>query len=140
MESPRLLPFPYHNDCHFLPTAERAQKRKAPVGSFSNLSLYSHRTTTTTTTYTPRRAASAPPIYRPSCNSLSSSSSSASTSTTTSSLEKLESFFLKLLDLFKRKRKHEQLAPTRRPKEDLVWFAEFTVNPPPPNGMVMAAA
>ncbi|KAI8337433.1 hypothetical protein BC941DRAFT_425255 [Chlamydoabsidia padenii] len=140
MESPRILPFPYHNDCHFLPTAEQhhPQKRRTPAGgSFSDLSLHSNRTHHSHA-YAPRRAASAPPIYRPT-NNLSSASSS---NTSTSSFHKLESFFLRLLDLMKKKRNKpaEITTTTRKSKESLVWFAEFTVNPPPPNGMVMAAA
>ncbi|KAI8066892.1 hypothetical protein BC940DRAFT_301800 [Gongronella butleri] len=75
MESPRSATFPYHNDDHFLPTAERAYTPAAASvrqknGSISSQSIYSQRSCITSAhspakyeplATVPRRASSAPP-------------------------------------------------------------------------------
>ncbi|KAI8076811.1 uncharacterized protein BX664DRAFT_343974 [Halteromyces radiatus] len=170
MESPRLLPFPYHNDSHFLPTAERKQMehQKKIAGSISDLSLNSQRTHRTTShtimSFSPRRAASVPPTLittrKPSDTSsysipLSSSPSSSPLSSPLSSSRRIDSLLTRLISFFKKRKRQSSasstttssLSPsissskcTRLPKKSPVWFSEFSVNPPPPNGMTMAAA
>ncbi|KAI8332639.1 hypothetical protein BC941DRAFT_516775 [Chlamydoabsidia padenii] len=129
VESPRLLPFPYHNDGQFLPTVERNQhhyqKKRSAGGSLSDLSLHSKRTSIS---HCPQRAYSVPPPIRspimeddqqrpryrhsvepvPSttCSSTTCSSSSSSSS---SSFYKLESFFVRLVGTIKNKRNLSRL-------------------------------
>ncbi|KAI9303312.1 hypothetical protein BJ944DRAFT_268621 [Cunninghamella echinulata] len=169
VESPRLSPFPYHNDSLFLPTVERSQhgynSNKRKNGSMSSLSLYSQRTVNSTTTeslaHLPRRAASAPPKYiRP--KHLHNNKTSSSLRDEITSKEKSDSSFLsRLFHLFKKKKNsstkmclspssstktttttttHIPTSPSRVSTKSPVWFSQYTLNPPAPNGVVMAAA
>ncbi|CAO3625722.1 unnamed protein product [Cunninghamella echinulata] len=195
VESPRLSPFPYHNDSLFLPTVERSQhgynNNKRKNGSISSLSLYSQRTVNSTTTeslaHLPRRAASAPPKYiRP--KHLYNNKTSSSLRDEITSKEKSDASFLsRLFHLFKKKKNSSSsssstsstsssssssssssakmclspssstkttktttttttkttripTSPSRVSTKSPVWFSQYTLNPPAPNGVVMAAA
>jgi hypothetical protein len=111
VESPRLLPFPYHNDGQFLPTVEKShqyyQKRRTTgSGSFTDLSLRSKRTSISpSVSLSPQRAASVPPPgHRPSTCKRHTTPPPPSTTSSSSSFDKVESFFVRLVGAIKKKR------------------------------------
>jgi hypothetical protein len=116
VESPRLLPFPYHNDGQFLPTVERShqyyQKRRT-TGSFTDLSLRSKRTSISpSVSFPPQRTASVPPPdHRSSAFKRPATPPAPSTTSSSSSFEKVESFFVRLVGAIKKKSKLARSSP-----------------------------
>lgn len=112
VESPRLSPFPYHNDSLFLPTVEKKQHayNKRKNGSISSISVYSQKTMNSTATESlaglPRRAVSAPPKYiRPKPHLYSNKTSSSLRDEISFNNNNHSSFLSRLLHVFKKKKK-----------------------------------
>ncbi|CAO3644191.1 unnamed protein product [Cunninghamella blakesleeana] len=111
VESPRLSPFPYHNDSLFLPTVEKKQHayNKRKNGSISSISVYSQKTMNSTTTESlnglPRRAVSAPPKYVRPKPHLYSNKTSSSLRDEISFNQNQSSLLSRFLHIFKKKKK-----------------------------------
>ncbi|ORY98133.1 hypothetical protein BCR43DRAFT_490924 [Syncephalastrum racemosum] len=159
MASPRQLPFPYHNDSLFLPTAEQYH-----VSSRLSLDERRPRRPSSTTEHyrassplagasLPKRHASAPPSFdkarralvrTPSMTSAASSASSASTLKATD--EKHRPLWLKrvikLFSTLKRRKSFQSERKLRscRRSEAAVWYSQYAANPPPPSGLAGVAA
>ncbi|ORX54405.1 hypothetical protein DM01DRAFT_1335551 [Hesseltinella vesiculosa] len=160
MDSPRSATFPYHNDDHFLPTAERyhTYSPRQKAGSVSSQSVYSQRTITSTLSAqpkyiplatVPRRASSAPP--QPARRNIKPLASTSASARLPDSSSVIDHWVTKLSGLFGKKKKQKtvdtrsggdqisSMRSCRSNKPTPVWFSEYSGNPPPRN-MVMAAA
>ncbi|KAI9315089.1 hypothetical protein BX666DRAFT_1959252 [Dichotomocladium elegans] len=149
MASPRLSPFPYHNDSLFLPMAEHhhhgsiSSRCQSPVGSMASQRRASaaERRPSPLSVIPPRRQASAPPMERIRRPTMPASSSSMMTTTTKLKAALPQSvmhWFSKVLGV--KKKKATSMPAKRLAENSPVWYTQFSANPPPPAGLVMVAA
>ncbi|KAF7731455.1 hypothetical protein EC973_000263 [Apophysomyces ossiformis] len=167
MASPRLLPFPYHNDSMFLPTAEtiyhpypsrhphsNASVHRAPLYSPSISSFTSASITTATSIHRrasavdrrtlpaipPRRQASAPPFEKAKrlVSKQRPSSSKCSEIAREFPADGRRNWLWRVWK-FVCKRKNNTKSSCRM-AEAPVWYSQYASNPSPPPGMAMVAA
>lgn len=145
MASPRLQPFPYHNDSLFLPTAERSA---SPAPSYYEIRRAScaagFRQSSSMAIMPPRRQSSAPPRYQQKSSKLRR---------TVVPEEKQRSWFMRIWKLFTKRKQHSKKSNSNNNNNDIanttcrplsekcpVWYSQFSANPPPPAGLASAAA
>ncbi|KAI8148025.1 hypothetical protein BJV82DRAFT_594312 [Fennellomyces sp. T-0311] len=156
--SPRLSPFPYHNDSLFLPTAEQHQhstissrRSNSPTPSIDTLSNHHYpfrrasaaeRRPSPLATIPPRRQTSAPPLDR--------STRKPKEQDRQSLPRKARKWWLWISELLtiklKKKNKASSMTgsracatPCRLTENSPVWYSQFAANPPPPTSMATAA-
>lgn len=134
MPSPRLLPFPYHNDSTFLPTAEHHHRCSSPYQSWAVAASTRRASSVSAECPPPRRPSLASPRRQTSSPHPLSFQQRHRMSRKQKSDSK-RNWLRRLWKLFTL-RKRKSVSMERSP----VWYTQFKANPPPPPGLATAIA
>ncbi|KAI9020834.1 hypothetical protein CLU79DRAFT_753992 [Phycomyces nitens] len=146
MESPRLMPFPYHNDSCFLPTVEHPQSKQPTTESYvslSNTAFSSCSPSSYASTRTPcslstekRSVSFAAPLENGFDKLDKSKSSPARRLLSRGKINVPGTRFVHFCRKWLGKREPE----TRLTENSPVWYSRFDSNPVPPQGLQYAVA